>query len=131
MAGTRRNDIGLETLTRFICPICGNYSWKLPLDGLMDTGAKALPIKICLHCGPVYWEVMEKNADHEPHAQISEIELFHHMLKLAIDELHDPNPIIRENACWWIFQDMTEGIDSSGGYISFQAACEILGINTD
>lgn len=59
MAGTRRNDIGLETLTGFICPICGNYSVKLPLGGLMDTGSKADPIMICPHCGPVYWEVLE------------------------------------------------------------------------
>ncbi len=72
-----------------------------------------------------------KNADQKPYAPISETELFHHMLRLAIDECHDPNPIIRENARWWIFKDKTEGVDSSGGYISFQGACEILGINAE
>lgn len=76
-------------------------------------------------------EHLFKNVDPVPQAQISEIELFHHILRLAIDECHDPNPIIRENARWWIFQDTTEGIDSSRGYISFQAACEVLGINIE
>lgn len=59
MAGTRRNDIEQETLTGFTCPICGNFSVNLPLGGLMDTGSKVDPIKICPYCGPVYWEVME------------------------------------------------------------------------
>ena len=74
-------------------------------------------------------EQLLKNASEDPRSAVNEIEFFHYIVKLAIEDLHDPNFTIRENAHWWIFEDRLEGIYSTLGYISFQGACDVLRIN--
>jgi hypothetical protein len=70
-----------------------------------------------------------KSADERREAHNPIRGLLCYFLELAIDDLHSAEPIKRRRARWWIYEDLSIGVDTRNGYLSFQGTCEALDID--
>jgi hypothetical protein len=70
-----------------------------------------------------------KSADERRDAHNPIRKLLCYFLELAIDDLDSADPIKRRRARWWIYEDLSTGVDTKKGYLSFQGTCEALDID--
>ena len=72
-----------------------------------------------------------KSADERREAHNPIRGLLCYFLELAIGDLDSADPIKRRRARWWIYEDLSTGVDTRKGYFSFHGTCEALELDAE